>query len=233
MPQVFHPSVNTISRLSIVSVALAVPLIGIAGYGFNQSYGIDLRVPLEQPVQFSHKHHVGDDGIDCRYCHTSVEKAAFAGVPPTEICMTCHSQIWTDSPLLQPVRQSWASGRPIEWARVHDLPDFVYFNHSIHIKKGVSCVSCHGRVDEMPITWKEKNLTMRWCLECHRNPEKNIRPRQQIYNLAWKPKTEQDRARVTPEQNRKLLGTRQVQVGTDTYHILSSFQMTNCSTCHH
>jgi Cytochrome c7 and related cytochrome c len=233
MPQVFHPSVNTISRLSIVTAALAVPLIGVGGYAYNMSYGLNLRVPLEQPVQFSHKHHVGDDGIDCRYCHTSVEKAAFAGVPATEICMTCHSQIWTDSPLLQPVRQSWSNGRPIEWERVHDLPDFVYFNHSIHIKKGVSCVSCHGRVDEMPITWKEKTLSMRWCLDCHRNPEKNIRPRQQIYNLAWTPKTAEDRARVTPERNQKLLGTRQVQVGTDIYHVLSSFQMTNCSTCHH
>jgi hypothetical protein len=234
MPQIFHPSVNTIAKLSIVGVALALPLIGIGGYAYNMSYGIKLNIPLEQPVQFSHKHHVADDGIDCRYCHTSVEKSAFAGVPPTETCMTCHSQIWTDSPLLQPVRTSWATGQPLEWERVHDLPDFVFFNHSIHIKKGVSCVSCHGRVDEMPITWKAKTLSMRWCLECHRNPEKNIRPRQYLYNLAWKPKSEQEKARVTPEDNQKLLGTRQVQVGSDKpYHILSSFQMTNCSTCHH
>ncbi len=147
MPQIFHPSMNTISRLSILGTAAAVPLLGIATYGLNMSYVVNRRMPLEQPAPFSHKHHVSDDGIDCRYCHTSVERSAFAGVPPTETCMTCHSQIWTDSPLLEPVRESFRTGTSIEWQRVHDLPDFVYFNHSIHIKKGISCVSCHGRVE--------------------------------------------------------------------------------------
>src|SRR5438093_4874245 len=170
MPQLFHPSMNTISRLSIVGVVTAIPALSMATYAFNLSYVIHRDVPIDQPVQFSHKHHVADDGIDCRYCHTSVEKSAFAGVPPTETCMTCHSQIWVDSPLLEPVRESYRTGRPIEWERVHDLPDFVYFNHSIHIKKGIGCVSCHGRVDEMPITRKHANLSMRWCLNCHRSP---------------------------------------------------------------
>jgi hypothetical protein len=218
MAQIFHPSTNTIAKLSIVGGLLAVPGLSLVVYGFNMSYGVNLRTPLEQPVPFSHKHHAGDDGIDCRYCHTTVEKSAFANIPPTHTCMTCHSQIWTDSPLLQPVRDSFRSGRPLVWARVHDLPDFVYFNHSIHIKKGISCVSCHGRVDEMPLTAKQHTLSMRWCLNCHRNPEKFIRPREQVFNLAWKPKTDQER--MGQELVRK-------------YHVLNKFQMTNCSTCHH
>ena len=218
MAQIFHPSTNTIAKLSIVGVLLAVPALSVAVYGFNMSYGLNLRTPLEQPVPFSHKHHAGDDRIDCRYCHTSVEKSAFANIPPTHTCMTCHSQIWTDSPLLQPVRDSFRSGRPLVWARVHDLPDFVYFNHSIHIKKGISCVNCHGRVDEMPLTAKQHTLSMRWCLNCHRNPEKFIRPREQVFNLGWKPETDQEK--MGQELVRK-------------YHVLNKFQMTNCSTCHH
>jgi hypothetical protein len=218
MAQIFHPSTNTIAKLSIVGGLLAVPALGLVGYGFNMSYGVNLRTPLEQPVPFSHKHHAGDDGIDCRYCHTSVEKSAFANIPPTHTCMTCHSQIWTDSPLLEPVRNSFRTGRPLVWARVHDLPDFVYFNHSIHIKKGISCVNCHGRVDEMPLTAKQHTLSMRWCLNCHRNPEKFIRPREQVFNLAWKPDTDQEK--MGQDLVRK-------------YHVLNKFQMTNCSTCHH
>jgi hypothetical protein len=218
MAQIFHPSTNTIAKLSIVGVLLAVPALSVAVYAFNMSYGVNLRTPLEQSVPFSHKHHAGDDGIDCRYCHTTVEKSAFANVPPTHTCMTCHSQIWTDSPLLQPVRDSFRTGRPLVWARVHDLPDFVYFNHSIHIKKGISCVNCHGRVDEMPLTFKEHTLSMRWCLNCHRNPQKFIRPREQVFNLAWKP--EGDQEKMGQELVRK-------------YHVMNRFQMTNCSTCHH
>lgn len=217
MAQIFHPSTNVISKLSIVGAAAAVPLLGVGAYFFNMSYVIQLNVPLEQPVQFSHKHHVLDDGIDCRYCHTSVDKAAFANVPPTETCMTCHSQIWTDSPLLQPVRESFESGKPLRWTRVHDLPDFVYFNHSIHVKKGVSCVSCHGRVDEMPITWKQKDLSMAWCLDCHRHPENAVRPRENVYDLGWKPKGKQSE-----------IGKQLVQQ----YKVMNSFQLTNCSTCH-
>jgi hypothetical protein len=240
MPQVFHPSTNTISKLSIVGVLLGIPLLSVGVYAYNLSFGIALNVPLEQPVPFSHKHHVGDDGIDCRYCHTSVEKSAFAGIPPTEICMTCHSQIWTDSPNLEPVRESFRTGRPVVWERVHDLPDFVFFNHSIHLKKGVSCVSCHGRIDEMPITWKSKPLSMRWCLECHRNPEPNLRPREHLYDMAWQAEKPEDHAEVTidgqkpgPVRAQWVGKPRLVKVGKNTYHILSEFQLTNCSTCHH
>jgi hypothetical protein len=177
-----------------------------------------MHVPLPQPVEFSHQHHVTDDGIDCRYCHSSVDKAASAGMPSTEVCMTCHSQIWKDSPLIKPIYDSYRTGKPIEWTRVHDLPDFAYFNHSIHVQKGVSCVSCHGRVDKMPITWKEKDLSMAWCLDCHRNPEKNLRPREQVYNLGWKPKEPQEK-----------LGKELIEK----YHVLSELQLTSCSTCHH
>src|SRR5262245_23315899 len=191
MAQIFHPSTNTISKLSIVGVVVLLPLLGVAGYAWNMTYGLNLNVPVDQPIPFSHKHHVSDDGIDCRYCHTSVEKSAFAGIPPTETCMTCHSQIWTDSPLLKPVRESYVTGRPLEWERVHDLPDFAFFNHSIHIKKGVGCASCHGNIDEQPLTLKAKDLSMGWCVDCHLNPAKHLRPRDQVYNMRWKPPANQ------------------------------------------
>ncbi len=217
MPQVFHPSTNVISKLSIVGALLAVPALGATAYFTNMSYATQIRVPREQPVQFSHKHHVGDDGIDCRYCHTTVEKGPFAGMPSSQTCMTCHSQLWKDSPLLQPVRESFQNRTPIQWTRVHDLPDFAYFDHSIHVKKGVSCVSCHGRVDEMPILWKDKPLTMQWCLSCHRDPTPSLRPREFVTDLSWKPKED-------PRRLGRMLA--------DRYHILHPFQLTNCSTCH-
>jgi formate-dependent nitrite reductase cytochrome c552 subunit len=132
--------------------------------------------------------------------------------------MTCHSQIWKDSPLIKPIQDSYRTGKPIEWNRVHDLPDFAYFNHSIHVQKGVSCVSCHGRVDKMPMTWKEKDLSMAWCLDCHRKPEKYLRPREQVYNLGWKPSEPQEQ-----------LGKELIKK----YHVLSELQLTSCSTCHH
>jgi hypothetical protein len=218
MAQIFHPSTNVISKLSIVVAAVLVPVLGIAGYFLNMTYGLAMHVPIPQPVEFSHKHHVTDDGIDCRYCHSSVDKAAQAGMPSTEVCMTCHSQIWKDSPLIKPIYDSYRTGKPIEWNRVHDLPDFAYFNHSIHVQKGVSCVSCHGRVDQMPITWKEKDLSMAWCLDCHRNPEKALRPKDKVYDLGWK-----------PEQPQEQLGKELIQK----YHVLSELQLTSCSTCHH
>src|SRR5690348_1916345 len=156
MAQIFARNANVHSKVIIVGFVVVVCGAGWATSAiFWSPYTTYVDVPFEQPVEFSHKHHVGDDGIDCRYCHTTVEKSSFANVPPTEVCMTCHSQIWTDSPLLEPVRESFRTRTPIHWTRVHDLPDFVYFNHSIHIKKGVGCVSCHGRINEMPITWKE------------------------------------------------------------------------------
>jgi len=139
----------------------------------------------DQPVPFSHKHHVEGLGLQCQYCHTSVEKSSYAGIPPTRTCMNCHAQIWTNANLLEPVRQSWATGQSIVWTKVHDLPDFVYFSHEIHVNKGLGCSSCHGRVDEMPIMYQQNTLQMEWCLNCHRNPEKNLRPTSEIYNMAW------------------------------------------------
>ena len=126
-------------------------------------------------------------GIDCRYCHTSVETEGFAGMPPTHTCMTCHSQIWSDSPMLEPVRASLRERKPLAWTRVHDLPDFVYFHHGIHVQKGVACVSCHGRVDQMPLTWKEEPMTMEWCLNCHRHPERHLRPKEEVFLMDWVP----------------------------------------------
>ncbi len=217
MAQLFHPATNYLSKITIAGIVAALPILGGAGYLFNQNVMTQMRVPLEQPVEFSHLHHVGDEGFDCRYCHTSVDKAASAGMPTTQTCMTCHSQIWKDSPLLAKVRESARTGKQLEWIRVHDLPDFTYFNHSIHVKKGVGCVSCHGRIDEMPLVHKEKDLTMAWCLDCHRNPEKFVRPRERVYDINWKPKEGQE---YVPEDLVR------------DYHILSPFQMTNCSTCH-
>jgi hypothetical protein len=139
----------------------------------------------DQPVPFSHKHHVQGLGLQCQYCHTSVEKSSYAGIPPTKTCMNCHSEIWTNAQLLEPVRNSWATGESIQWIRVHDLPDYVYFNHEIHVNKGIGCASCHGRVDEMPLMYEENTLQMEWCLNCHRNPAGNLRPTAEIYNMAW------------------------------------------------
>ncbi len=217
MAQVFHRSSNTVMRAAMVGIVLAITAIAGLWYGFNLSYGNRLYIPIDQPVQFSHKHHVGDDGIDCRYCHTSVEKSAYAGMPPTQTCMSCHSQIWSDSPELAPVRASYVSGQPIQWNRVHDMPDFVYFNHSIHLKKGISCVSCHGRVDQEPLIKKVNTMTMQWCLDCHKHPERFIRPREQVFNMAWK-----------PTESQAVLGPQLVKE----YKVLPRWQMTNCSICH-
>ncbi len=153
----------------------------------RSSYFTHVGVARQQPVPFSHKHHVTGIGLDCRYCHTSVETSAFAGIPPTETCMTCHSQVWRDAPLLEPVRESWRSGSPVAWNRVHDLPDFAYFNHSIHLHKGIGCQSCHGAVGEMPLMRKANTLNMEWCLDCHRAPERHVRPREQVFNVDYEP----------------------------------------------
>ena len=217
MAQIFHPSINSISKLSIVGALLGVLTLGAVGYGINLYWGQKLYVQVEQPVQFSHKHHVGDDGIDCRYCHTSVEKSAYAGMPPTQTCMSCHSQLWSDSPELAPVRASYVSGEPIKWQRVHDMPDFVYFNHSIHIKKGIGCESCHGRVDQAPLMKKVNTMTMAWCLDCHRHPEKYIRPKTAVLKMGYEPEIPQ-----------KELGPQLVKE----HRVLHPRQLTDCYTCH-
>ena len=143
--------------------------------------------PIDQPIQFDHRHHVQDDGIDCRYCHTSVETSDTAGIPATSVCMGCHGQIWNDATLIEPLRRSWQQKQPIVWNRVHELPDFVYFNHSAHIAAGVGCVTCHGRVDQMARVYKAKPMTMQWCLDCHRNPAPNLRPADRITDMRWQP----------------------------------------------
>ena len=219
MPQIFHRSANSISRLSVFGGIFIIAGIAWAGAEIQRSpYNTRAFVARQQPVQFSHKHHSGDDGIDCRYCHTTVEVSWFAGIPPTATCMNCHSQLFADSPYLEPVRESFRTGKPIKWTRVHDLPDFVYFNHSIHVNKGVGCSTCHGRVDQMPLTWSVVSLHMEWCLECHRNPAKYIRPREQVFNLDWPPPGYDQMA-----EGKKLMMR---------YDIDSVEEITNCSTCH-
>ena len=188
MPQIFHHSTNALAKITIYgALFIIVALLWVAVELNRSSWNTGQWVERQQPVQFSHKHHVGDDGIDCRYCHTSVETSASAGLPSTTTCMNCHKQIWADSPYLEPVRASFRTGKPIEWIRVHDLPDYAYFNHSIHVKKGVGCSTCHGRVDDMPIVYQAASLQMEWCLECHRAPERFLRPRDKVFDMTWRP----------------------------------------------
>jgi hypothetical protein len=186
MGQLFKRRANAIADATVIGGALLLAGAGGGFYVFARSdYWTQVHEPQKQPVPFSHQHHVAGLGIDCRYCHTSVEKSAFAGIPPTETCMTCHSQVWKDAPVLQPLRNAWQLGAPLRWTRVHDLPDYVYFDHSIHVKKGIGCVTCHGRVDEMPMTTQVEPLYMRWCLDCHRAPEQHLRPQREVFNLQY------------------------------------------------
>lgn len=217
MPQVFHRSSNTLARLSIVTgAALLVSSVLIASNLSRSPYVTKEGAPVEQPVPFSHKHHVKELGIDCRYCHNTVDKSAVASVPPTHTCMSCHSQVWTNSPLLEPIRQSYLNGTPVKWNKVYDLPDFVYFNHSIHIQKGIGCDTCHGPVHEMNITYKAQPLSMSWCLECHRQPEKFIRPKEEVFNYEYK-----------QPANQMELGQKLVKE----YGIRKE-QLTDCWICH-
>ena len=204
LPQIFPPWANAVARVALVLLIATPPgaLALVTALHFTP-YITDQDLIPAQPVPFSHEHHVRELGIDCRYCHTSVETSSFAGLPPTETCMSCHSQIWTDSPMLEPVRTSMRESVLIRWNRVHDLPDYAYFNHSIHVNKGVGCSSCHGRVDLMPLMWKAEPLTMEWCLGCHRAPERHLRPQSEIFNMAWTPPKDQiARGRELIKQNR-------------------------------
>ena len=215
MPQTFHRSTNTISRVSIFGAVFVIGAVVWLLLALNRSsYVTDVGVAREQPVPFSHKHHVTGIGLDCRYCHTSVETSAFAGIPPTETCMTCHSQVWANAPILEPVRTSFEYNTPLQWNRVHDLPDFAYFNHSIHLHKGIGCSSCHGQVDQMPLMWKENTLNMEWCLDCHRAPEKHVRPREEIFNTSY----------VRPDNQEELAAELLVKYKID--------KLTDCSICH-
>jgi len=177
MPQVFNRGANGLARMSLVILGLVVTSLALTLNELQRSpYVTKQGERLEQPVPFSHQHHVAGLGLDCRYCHTSVENSSFAGIPPTKTCMNCHSEIWTNADILEPVRASYRNNTPIWWTKLHDLPDYVYFNHEIHVNKGIGCASCHGPVDEMPLTYAHASLQMEWCLDCHRNPAKNNRP---------------------------------------------------------
>lgn len=215
MKQIFSPADNTKARLSLLCFFLFITGLGLFGfYLARSSYVTKVGVSIDQPVPFSHKHHVEDIGIDCRFCHTSVEKSSFAGIPPTATCMKCHNIIWKESPALEPVRESWRTGKPLNWWRVHDLPDHVYFNHSIHVAKGVSCLECHGQVNQMPLIHKQNTLHMSWCLSCHRHPDSHLRPKEEAFNMHWqKPENIQALQRDLKEK----------------YKIRS---VQNCSACH-
>jgi hypothetical protein len=216
MNQIFHPSMNTVARVSIIGGVLLVTVLAAGWYFFVRSpFMTGVNIAAEQPIPFSHQHHVNEVGIECRYCHTSVEDAAYAGIPPTQTCMTCHSQLFTDSEMLAPVRASYATGDPIKWNRLHDLSDFVYFNHSIHVNNGVGCETCHGRVDEMRLTYKAEPMFMDWCLQCHRAPEKYIRPLDEVYTMGYQP------------ENQLAMGTQLVaEYGIETG------RLDDCSICH-
>ncbi len=217
MAQLFPKSANYLAPASIAALVLVAggavgSLLALDYAGFNQRRG----ETVEQPVPFSHEHHVAGLGIDCRYCHTAVEKSASAGVPPTSTCYNCHKIVWNEAPMLEPVRSSYRTGQPIEWNKVHDLPDFTYFNHSIHVAKGMGCATCHGPVHQMRLMRSAQPLQMRWCLECHRNPEKFIRPKEEIYNMTWKAKDQETLGRELVEK----------------YKVRPPAQITSCGTCH-
>jgi hypothetical protein len=218
MAQIFHPSMNTVSRVTIFGAAFfALAALAIDYIIYSSPYATQVNVVVDQPVPFSHEHHAGGLGIDCRYCHTSVETSSYAGIPPTETCMTCHSQIWSESLMLEPVRESLRTGTPLRWNRVHDLPDYAYFNHAVHVRQGVGCSRCHGRVDQMPLTWKAEPLTMEWCLGCHRHPELALRPvKDDVFNMAWTPRADQ------AAEGAKRIQERHIAID----------RLTNCSTCH-
>ncbi len=215
MAQVFNRGavlalkVGTLILLLLFVAALFV-------WRWSIAYPQSRQAPARQPLPFSHQHHVRDDGIDCRYCHTSVEKSGFAGVPSSDICMSCHSQLFRDVALFQPLRESFRTGVRLHWTRVHDLPDFVYFDHSAHISHGVACQECHGRIDQMPLTARVATLEMRWCLSCHRDPGPHLVDPADVFNM-------RKRSPPPPAVQRALL---------DYYRIPDRQRMTDCSLCH-
>jgi hypothetical protein len=218
MSQTFPRRANALARMSLAGLAGLVLLAGwIVFTLMRSSWATKQHEFVDQPVQFSHVHHVAGVGLDCRYCHTSVEKSSFAGIPSTKTCMTCHAQLWTTAPILAPVRASFRDGTHLTWTRVNDLPDFVYFNHQIHVRQGVGCATCHGPVDRMPLMYQAESLLMEWCLNCHRAPEKFLRPREEVFNMAYE-----------APPNQLELGTRLKKE----YNVASTEHMTSCSICH-
>lgn len=215
MAQIFHRRANTIARVSVFGAVFVVAGgLFVAAQVQRSSWITGAHVAREQPVKFSHERHVGGNGIDCRYCHTSVERSRFAGIPPVKTCMNCHAVLSATSPDLEPVRDAFENSRALAWVRVHDLPDFVHFDHSIHVKKGVGCTTCHGPVDRMPLVRQHASLQMEWCLECHRAPEAFVRPRSQIFSVTYQPPADQ------PELGKRLVAEYEIQ------------KLTSCSTCH-
>lgn len=236
MPQIFHPSTNTFAKATIFGAVFILAALGWAGSTLMRStYATRVDVVRDQPVPFSHDHHVAGLGIDCRYCHHTVEKSPSAGMPATEVCMGCHSQIWKDSPLLAPVRESYRTGKPIAWTRVYDTPDFVYFNHQIHVAKGVGCESCHGRVDRMPLMRKATTLHMEWCLDCHRHPEVAVRPQSEVFDFGRDAKPTGLPARGHFETGDRLAADNTIQADqtklVEDYQIPGK-QLTDCVVCH-
>jgi hypothetical protein len=199
------------------------------GYALAWSpYATGADMAPEQPIPFSHQHHVGGLGIDCRYCHANVERSPFADLPPSQTCMSCHSQIWTRADALAPLRESFVRGKPVAWTRVYDLPDYVYFDHSIHVAKGVACVVCHGRLDRMPAVYKQESLYMKWCLDCHRDPAPNLRPRENVFDMEWTPAMGGGAAPGSgARQDPAALGRELMR----RYHVRTS-GLTDCTVCH-
>jgi hypothetical protein len=214
--QVFSPASVLAVKLTLLGAAAITSAVLVA-WRLHVRADAPLDSPIEQPVPFSHQHHVRDDGIDCRYCHASVETSPTAGIPPLETCMTCHSQLFTDAPVLAPLVAAYRSRKPLAWQRVHDLPDFVFFDHAIHVNKGVGCTTCHGPVDRMPLTWRVASLDMQWCLDCHRAPENHLRPLARVFDVDWRP---------SRDQRAQGLALKRA------YHIRDARQLTDCSTCH-
>ncbi len=232
MPQVFPKGMNVLARVTLLGLPLLLSGGGIAGAAFYRSdYTTGTREVVEQPVPFSHKHHVSELGIDCRYCHTAYEKSASAGFPPTKTCMNCHQQMWTSANVLEPVRESYAKdkekGKPIAWTKIHNVPHYTYFNHSIHVAKGVGCVSCHGQVDQMNLLHQSKTLLMEWCLDCHRAPEKHLRPTDEITNMLFVPGMVKNEATGQPHTQKSLGAELKTKHG-----IREASVLTNCSICH-
>lgn len=215
MAQAFNQTAVLAVKLILLGL-LGVVLVAIAIARWRMAPADSVMNAVQQPIPFSHKHHVGDDGLDCRYCHTSVEKSRFAGLPSTDICLTCHSQLYRDAPMLAPLHESARTNTPIHWNRVHDLPDFVYFDHSIHVNKGVPCVACHGRIDQMPLTMRVAPLQMQWCLSCHRHAKQNVRPPENEFQM----------------RDLKPVSTQESTLLESLYHLQSTRRLTDCSTCH-
>jgi len=229
--QIFPRSLNSVGKILLIGLPLLFAGTGIGLAAFYRSgYITGVNEVIEQPVPFSHLHHVSQLGIDCRYCHTSVENSSYATIPPTKICMNCHQQIWTGSEMLEPVRESWRLDKPIVWTKVHNLPQYTYFNHSIHVSKGVGCVECHGQVDQMALVFQTKTLLMEWCIKCHREPDLRLRPPHEVTNMQFtagqkstNPKTGEEYP-TDPGELAKLLKSN--------HGVRNAMTLTSCSMCH-